>query len=134
MPTKSTNKPPFKNESEEVDWLSSPAGRRAARRKFRDALRKGKIIVDEQVSVKEAAKLARTGKAVYLRKGIHVMPTDSAKLAEIAAEARASMTQAVSIRIPTRDLDAAKRLAEKMGVGYQTVLKEIISKGLRRAS
>jgi len=134
MPTKSTNKPPFKNESDEAAWLSSPAGRRAATRKFRDALRKGKIIVDEQVSVKEATKLARTGKAVYLRKGIDVAPTDSAKLAEIAAEARASMTQAVSIRIPTRDLDAAKRLADKMGVGYQTVLKEIISKGLRRAS
>jgi predicted DNA binding CopG/RHH family protein len=32
------------------------------------------------------------------------------------------------------DIEAAKAIAEKMGIGYQTVLKEIISKGLRRVS
>jgi predicted DNA binding CopG/RHH family protein len=53
---------------------------------------------------------------------------------QLEAAIKAKQTRAVSLRIPASDIDAAKELAAKMGVGYQTVLKEIISKGLRRAS
>jgi predicted DNA binding CopG/RHH family protein len=133
MPTKSTSKSRFKNETEEADWLASPAGRRAVTRKFQDAVRNGTIVVDEPISLQKATALARSGNAVVVRKGSPIKATGSAKLAEIVAEAHAAMTQAVSLRIPRRDLDAAKRVAEKKGVGYQTVLKEIIRKGLRQA-
>jgi predicted DNA binding CopG/RHH family protein len=53
---------------------------------------------------------------------------------QLEAAIKAKQTQAVSLRISTSDIEAAKKLAAQMGIGYQTVLKEIISKGLRRAS
>jgi predicted DNA binding CopG/RHH family protein len=52
---------------------------------------------------------------------------------QLEAAIKAKRTQAVSLRIPTADIEAAQKLAAQMGIGYQTVLKEIISKGLRRA-
>ena len=45
---------------------------------------------------------------------------------------KAKQTQSVSLRIPLADLEAAKKIAEKTGIGYQTVLKEMIHEGLQR--
>ncbi len=142
MARTSTNKskgagapPSFKNEKEEADWLASPAGREHARRSFQKAIRKGRIIVNKKLSILEASRLAKsTGKVVVRRKGSGVRPTDPAVLQKMLEEEQASMTKAVSLRISQGDLDAAKRIAEKTGKGYQTVLKEIIHKGLQRAS
>ncbi len=47
------------------------------------------------------------------------------------ARAKAKRTEAVSLRIPVSDIEAAKRIGAQTGLGYQTVLKEIISRGLR---
>jgi predicted DNA binding CopG/RHH family protein len=41
-------------------------------------------------------------------------------------------TKAISIRIPLDDLQRAQAIAEQKGVGYQTVLKDVIRKGLRK--
>ena len=134
--SKSVGAPPaFQNEQQEADWLASPAGREHARRSFQKAIRKGKLVVDDKLSILKASKLAKTtGKAVVPRHGARVNPTDPAVLEELLEEAHASMTRPVSLRIPQRDLDAAKRIAEQRGVGYQTVLKQIIAKGLKHAS
>jgi sugar/nucleoside kinase (ribokinase family) len=136
MPTKSTTKkPPFQTEEEEAEWYHSTAGREQAKSAVQKAIRSGKIIIDEQLSPREAAALAkRTGQRVILRKGSHVKRTDPAVLQQLFEEARGAITQAVSLRIPVNDLEAAKRIAEKKGIGYQTVLKEIIHKGLGPAA
>ena len=127
--------PPFQNEQEEADWLASPAGREQARRSFQKAIRHGKIIVNEELSILEASRLAKsTGKAVIRKKDPPGSSTDSTVLERLLEEARGSITKAVSLRISLADLEAAKRVAKKTGKGYQTVLKEIIHEGLLRAS
>jgi predicted DNA binding CopG/RHH family protein len=40
-------------------------------------------------------------------------------------------TKAISIRIPVDGLERAQAIAEQKGIGYQTVLKDAIRKGLR---
>jgi len=42
-------------------------------------------------------------------------------------------TRAISIRVPIADLEQARRIAAASGVGYQTVLKQAIREGLKRA-
>ncbi len=133
MPTKSTSKKPqFKNEAEEADWYHTPEGKRHVSHTLRKAIRKGTIVVEERTSMQRALELARTGKRIVLRQGVNIKPTDAAVLQKLVDDARASMTQAVSLRIPVTDLDAAKAIAEKNGVGYQSVLKQAIRHGLRQ--
>jgi predicted DNA binding CopG/RHH family protein len=48
-------------------------------------------------------------------------------------QARQTATRAISLRVPIADLERARKIAEETGVGYQTVLKEAIHKGLRKA-
>ncbi len=137
MPTKSsavTKKPAFKNEAKEADWLSSAIGKRYVSRSFRAAVRKGVIQSDARTPSAALAAVRKTGpgRAVQF-KSLKVKPTDPAILQKLVDEARASVTQAVSLRIPVTDLDTAKAIAEKKGVGYQAVLKQAIRDGLRRA-
>jgi hypothetical protein len=118
MPRNSKNKAPikkatrFRSEVDAADWYASPAGQRHTEHILRDAIRKGSIKVS---------------------KGVDVVLTDPAVLQELVERARKTMTQAVSLRIPKGDIEAAKRIAERKGVGYQTVLKEAIREGLRHA-
>jgi predicted DNA binding CopG/RHH family protein len=41
-------------------------------------------------------------------------------------------TRAVSIRLPEVDIELAQRLAKDQGIGYQTLLKDVIREGLRK--
>ena len=43
-------------------------------------------------------------------------------------------TKNVSIRLPVTDIERARRLAEKRGVGYQTVIKTLLHEALKRES
>lgn len=43
-------------------------------------------------------------------------------------------TKAISIRVPVDDLERAQAIAREKGIGYQTVLKEAIREGLKRAA
>ncbi len=43
-------------------------------------------------------------------------------------------TKTVSLRLPVTDIERARRLAEKRGVGYQTVIKTLLHEALRRES
>ena len=106
------NKKDFKNQTEEADWYSTPEGRRATQREFTRALR------DMTIS--------QSG-------GLKVAKTDPKVLASLIAQAKENATRAISIRVPIADLERAKRIAEKTGVGYQTVLKRAIREGLRKA-
>lgn len=126
-----TTKPEFRSEAEEADWYHTEAGREHSIRLLRQAIRKGKIVVEEKMTALEAAKLAKeTGKLIVIRNGSRKTPRDPAVVTKLLEEARASMTQAISLRLPVRDLDAAKALAAETGRKYQSVLKELIHLGL----
>ncbi len=113
MPRNSQQKT-FKSKDEEAAWWASPEGRKTVEDEMDEGIRNGTAKVYPQ--------------------GIGVKPTDPAVLAELVARVNAKKTQAVSIRLTAADIEAAKRLAEKAGIGYQTLLKEMITDGLRRAS
>jgi hypothetical protein len=107
--SKNNGVPNFKSEAEVADWMQSPAGKRDSERTYAKAKREGRLV---------------KGPA-------NVTPTNPALLRELVARAKAKRTEAVSLRMPGSDIDAAKKIAARTGLGYQTVLKEIISKGLR---
>jgi hypothetical protein len=142
MPRKSTDKssvfdnpPRFKSEAEEAEWLSSPAVRRAYSQRFQKAMESGNVIVNESrtlsAELKEKAK--RTGAVIINKNGLDVKRSNPAVVEELVDRVKAKQTQSVSLRISIADLEAAKKLAEKAGIGYQTVLKDLIHEGLRRA-
>jgi hypothetical protein len=112
MPHKSTKVVAFKSEAEEADWYATPEGRRQTEREFSRALRTGSI--------------NRSG-------GPRVAKTNPKLLEHLMEQAKQNATRAISIRIPITDLERAKQIAQKAGVGYQTVLKKAIREGLKRA-
>jgi len=112
MRPKSTKVSTFKSNTEEADWYTTPEGRRQTQRQFAHALRAGE--------------LSRSA-------GLRVTKTDPKVLQQLMELAKENATQAISIRVPIADLERAKRIAEETGVGYQTVLKQAIRDGLKRA-
>jgi hypothetical protein len=130
-------KPPFASEAEEAYWLASPASRRHSEQTFRKAIAAGVIVTNDcKSNSKLRAEAKRTGKVILYKNGLEIKPTGSnpalAVLRELMVRAKAKQMQAVSLRIPISEIEAAKKIGERTGLGYQTVLKEIISKGLRQ--
>ena len=112
MARTSTDRPTFKSEAEEADWYATPRGRDQTRKEFERALRAGKVT-----------------RSV----GANVHRTDAKLLAELMEQAKAKATKAISIRLSIADIELAKRIAASEGIGYQSVLKRAIRKGLKRA-
>lgn len=112
MHRESPNPRKVKFKAEEAGWYATPEGRRQTQREFERALRAGT--------------LRREG-------GRKVAKTDLRLLAELVEQAKQRATRAISIGVPIADLDRARRIAEKTGVGYQSVLKKAIRDGLRKA-
>lgn len=112
MPRKSTDARRFKSEAGEANWYATPEGRRQTTREFARALRAGT--------------LSRST-------GLKVAKTDPKLLEQLMREAKESASHAISIRLPVADLEKAKQIAKKTGLGYQTVLKKAIRKGLMKA-
>lgn len=111
MPRKS--KAGLESTATEAAWFSSPEGRRQTQREFERALKRGTILRSE---------------------GSTIPLTDAKLLAELVEKAKANVTQAISIRLPVSDLDQARRIAAREGIGYQTVLKRAIRAGLKKVS
>jgi predicted DNA binding CopG/RHH family protein len=112
MPRTSTDVPKFKSDAEEADWYATPQGRRQTQREFARALKHGNAIRPA---------------------GSKILKTDPNVLLQLIEQAKQNATRAISIRVPIADLEQAQRIAKKTGVGYQTVLKQAIRKGLKRA-
>jgi len=112
MPRKSTDAPRFKSETEEPDWYATPQGRRQTQREFARAIRDGTI---------DRSAGSKIGK------------TDPKVLERLMEQAKRNATRSISIRVPIADIEQAQQIAERTGVGYQTVLKQAIRKGLKRA-
>jgi hypothetical protein len=96
----------------EADWYATPQGRRQTQREFAGALKAGTLIRSN------GSKIARS---------------DPRLLEQLLDEAKRNATRSISLRVPIADLEQARRIAEKTGVGYQTVLKQAIREGLKRA-
>jgi hypothetical protein len=112
MPRKSTILHESRSKTEETDWYASPEGRRQTQREFERALRNGTLMRSS------GARIPRTNPGV---------------LKALLEQAKANATRPVSIRLPVADIELAKEIASGRGTGYQTVLKEAIRQGLRRA-
>ncbi|MCX6630572.1 MAG: hypothetical protein NTW28_23400 [Candidatus Solibacter sp.] len=97
--------------AEEADWYATPQGRLQTQREFARALKDGTLIRST------GSKIAKTAPNVLER---------------LMEEAKQSATRSISIRVPIADLEQAQRIAQRTGVGYQTVLKQAIKDGLRR--
>lgn len=112
MPRKSTKLLKSPSEPEEADWHASAGGRRQTQREFERALKAGVLVRSP---------------------GARVSRTDPNILEALLEQARASATRPVSIRLPIADIELAKSIGTKRGIGYQTVIKEAIRYGLKRA-
>ena len=112
MPRKSTDVMKLKANAGEADWYATPQGRRQTQREFARALKDGTL------SGSTGSKIAKS---------------DPKILQQLMEEARRNATRSISIRVPIADLEQAQQIAEKTGVGYQTVLKQAIREGLKRA-
>jgi len=111
MPRKSTDVVKFKASGEEADWYATPQGRRQTQREFARALKDGTLIRSA---------------------GSKIAKSDPKVLKRLMEEAKRNATRSISIRVPIADLERAQQIAEKTGVGYQTVLKRSIREGLKR--
>ena len=112
MPRKSTDVPKFKSNAEEADWYATPQGRQQTQREFSRAFRDGTLIRST---------------------GSKITKTDPRVLEQLMERAKQNATRSISIRVPIADLEQAQRIAERTGIGYQTVLKQAIREGLKRA-
>jgi hypothetical protein len=112
MPRKSTEVVRPKAKAGEADWYASPQGRLQTQREFARAFKEGTLIRST------GSKIARS---------------DPRVLEQLMEEAKRNATRSISIRVPIADLEQARQIAEKTGVGYQTVLKQAIREGLKRA-
>jgi predicted DNA binding CopG/RHH family protein len=43
-------------------------------------------------------------------------------------------TRSISVRLPVTDLERARKLADKRGVGYQTIIKALLHEALKKES
>src|SRR5690348_8512973 len=111
MPRKSTRIAKVKSETEDVGWYTTAEGRRQTEREFARALSSGTLLRST---------------------GAKVAKTDPKVLEQLIERAKENATRAISIRVPIADLERAKRIAHKTGVGYQTVLKQAIRDGLKK--
>jgi hypothetical protein len=112
MARTSTSVSKIKTEAEEADWYATPKGREQTQREFARALRAGTL---------------------RRSPGLNVARTDPKLLERLMEQAKENATRAISLRIPIADLERAKQIAEKNGVGYQAVLKRAIRDGLKKA-
>lgn len=95
-----------------ADWYATPQGRRQTAGEFARALRSG---------------------ALSRSPGLKIPKTNPKLLEQLIRQAKENASRAISIRLPVADLEKAKEIAERTGIGYQTVIKRAIRKGLRKA-
>ena len=109
MARKSTKLHGGASETGASDWYSSPEGRRRTQREFERALKDGTLVRSS---------------------GSRIPRTSPALLKTLLEQAKMNATRPVSIRLPIADIERARTIASARGTGYQTVLKEVIRRGL----
>ena len=102
MDKKSLQIPKFRGESEEADWWASAAGRAYVKAKSAEA------------------KSKRASKGTQARGS------------SLVAMLKKKSSVQIAIRLPEADLAQARKIAERKGIGYQTLLKMLVREGLVR--
>ena len=102
MNKKSLQMPKFRTASEEADWWASPAGRAYVKQKSAEA------------QSKRASKKSGAGGS------------------RLVAMLNQKSSVQIAIRLPEADLAQARKIAERKGIGYQTLLKMLVREGLIR--
>jgi predicted DNA binding CopG/RHH family protein len=126
--------PKFNSEAEEADWYHTPAGRRYTSERMAAGVKKG-VVETESRDFAEVRKLHKgnPGKVIRVKNGLNIQRTDRVVLDALVERAKAKQgpqTTAVSLRLDNSDLAKARAVAERAGIGYQALLKEIIHAGL----
>ena len=96
--------PKFKNESQEADWWASKPGRDYVKQRSASVKSKG-------TGTKGSRLVAKLNKAAKLNKKSSVQ---------------------IAIRLPEQDLEHARQIAGRKGIGYQTLLRMLVHEGLSR--
>ena len=94
--------PSFRSEDEEADWWASRAGRAYVKQKSTAS------------QSKPAAKATR--------------PAGS----RLVARLNKKRSVQIALRLPEADLAQARKIADRKGIGYQTLLKMLVREGLIR--
>jgi predicted DNA binding CopG/RHH family protein len=76
---------------------------------------------------------SRAGKE-YVKKKAATAQSDGSKPrgSDLAAKMNRKSSVQIAIRLPQADLAQARKLAERKGLGYQTLLKMLVHEGLSR--
>jgi predicted DNA binding CopG/RHH family protein len=76
-----------------------------------------------------------TGRA-YLKKKAKEAQSSGARFSgsPLVARLNKKSTTQIAIRLPGTDIEEARKIAGRKGIGYQTLLKMIVHEGLRRES
>ncbi|MEO8660827.1 MAG: hypothetical protein ABI693_20315 [Bryobacteraceae bacterium] len=59
-------------------------------------------------------------------------PSSNQKGSALVAKLSKAGTIQIALRLPGPDLDKAREIAERKGIGYQTLLKMLVHEGLQR--
>ena len=94
--------PKFHSESDEADWWASPAGR---------------AYVKQKASQSQA------------KRGVNGVRPAGSRLVALLNKKRSVQ---IALRLPEADLAQARQIAERKGIGYQTLLKMLVREGLTR--
>lgn len=96
------SKPKFKSDEEFAAWVESPEGRIMIHQQYDEAKREGELQRDVPESIS----------AILARKPAGAV--------------------SIHLRVPAKDLERARLIAERKGIGYQTWLKMAIHEAVER--
>ena len=76
---------------------------------------------------------SRTGRDYVKRKSVEAQSKGhKAKGSSLVAKINQKSSVQIAIRLPEADIARARKLAERKGLGYQTLLKMLVHEGLAR--
>jgi predicted DNA binding CopG/RHH family protein len=73
---------------------------------------------------------SREGRAFLKQKA--ATPKKSAKGSRLVTQLNRARSVQIALRLPEPDVEKARELAQRKGIGYQTLLKMLVHEGLRR--
>ena len=66
------------------------------------------------------------------RRFLRSQPVTKQKGSPLVSELNRKASVQIALRLPAPDLDKARQIAERKGIGYQTLLKMLVHEGLQR--
>jgi len=82
----------------------------------------------------EAAWWASTEGRAFLKQQPANRFAQTAKGSPLVAKLRHASSVQIALRLPAPDVEKAREIAGRKGIGYQTLLKMLVHEGLRRES